>query len=350
MRWKLLEQVCNICGPSGREERVAQWVIKQIKHCVDHLSIDRMGNVIALKKSGVKNAPKMMVAAHMDEIGFFVQHIDAEGFLKLQSVGGFDTRLLPSQRVVIQTEKETLHGVIGTKPVHVMKEEDRKKVPDIADLYVDLALDVKEVKKRVAVGDPVTRAPSWCTVGECVLSKALDNRVSVFALVEALCAMEKTTVDFYATFCVQEEVGLRGARVAAATVQPDIGFALDTTPGNDVAGAQEHQKGCHLSKGVGLKLLDRSAIASRPLYDCVKTIAEKKKIAFQAELMGAGGTDLAALQYMAACPVAGGGLAIPTRYLHTASEMCHKKDIIAAVQLLQALVTHKNWDAILCPS
>lgn len=335
MNVKLLKQICEIAGAPGFEDRIRELVIKEITPLVDSLSVDNMGNVVAIKKG--KNRKKVMVAAHLDEIGFMVTHIDDNGFLKFHPLGGFDPKTLTSQRVIVHGKKDVV-GVMGAKPIHVMTAEERNKVPQLHDYFIDLGLSKKEVEKIISIGDPVTRERELIEMGECVNCKSLDNRVSVFILIEALKKVKKSTLPFdvYAAFTVQEEVGIRGAQVATMQIQPNFGICLDTTIAFDVPGAQAHEKITELGKGVAIKIMDSRTICDKRMVSFMKKTADKNKITWQPEVLTGGGTDTMAIQQMTPGGSIAGALSIPTRHIHQVIEMCHKKDIQATIDLLAA--------------
>ena len=225
---ELLSKICKTPGAPGFEQRVRVLVIEELKGLVDEWSIDAMGNVIALKKG---NADKrVMVAAHMDEIGFMVSHIDDEGFIRFHPLGGFDPKTLTSQRVIVHG-KEDVIGVMGSKPIHLMKPEERSKAVPIDEYFIDTGRPKSELDQLIEIGDPITRDGTLIQMGDCVNSKSLDNRVSVFILLETLRVLKgkKLPYDLYAVFTVQEEVGIRGAASAAHRINPDFGFGLDVT-------------------------------------------------------------------------------------------------------------------------
>ncbi|MDX2072363.1 MAG: M42 family peptidase, partial [Haliscomenobacter sp.] len=225
---QLLKRICETPGAPGFEHRIRQLVLKELQDLADEVSVDNMGNVIAVKRG--KERKRAMIAAHLDEIGFIVNHIDDEGFLFFHPLGGFDPKTLTSQRVIVHGKKDVI-GVMGSKPIHLMKPEERSKVVPITDYYIDLGMRKEEVLKIVSIGDPVTRERELIEMGDCVNSKSLDNRVSVFILLETLRALKGKEVpyDIYGVFTVQEEVGLRGAISAAHGINPDFGFGLDVT-------------------------------------------------------------------------------------------------------------------------
>jgi len=196
----LLSEICETAGAPGYEERIRKIVLREVKSLVDDVTVDTMGNVIAMKKG--KDGKKAMVAAHMDEIGFMVSHIDDNGFLRFTTLGGFDPKTLTAQRVIVHGKKDLI-GVMGSKPIHVMTPEERKKNAELTDFFIDLGLPKKEVEKYVEVGNPVTRERQLIEMGDCVNCKSLDNRVSVFILIEALRELKKPAYDVYGVFTVQ---------------------------------------------------------------------------------------------------------------------------------------------------
>lgn len=333
MNVKLLKTICELPGAPGFEDKIRDFVIKEVKGLVDEISVDNMGNVIALKK-GVSDK-KVMVAAHMDEIGFIVTHIDDNGFLKFHTLGGFDPKTLTAQRVIIHGKKDVI-GVMGAKPIHVMSAAERNKAPQINDYFIDLGMNKKEVEKYISIGDSITRERGLIEMGDCVNCKSLDNRVSVYILIETLKKLKgkKIPFDLYATFTVQEEVGIRGAQVATIAIQPDYSFCLDTTIAFDVPGAQAHEKITSLGNGAGIKIMDSRTICDSRMVKFMKSLATKNKIKWQPEILTGGGTDTMALQQMTAGGSIAGAISIPTRHIHQVIEMCHKEDIESSVSLL----------------
>ena len=329
---KLLKNICETPGAPGFENRVRNLVFKEIENCVDDINIDNMGNVIALKK-GKDDTKSVMIAAHMDEIGFIVTHINDKGFLKFHPLGGFDPKTLTSQRVIVHGKKN-LVGVMGSKPIHVMTTEEKNRVPKIQDYYIDLGLEKSEVDKIVKVGDPVTRERGLIEMGDCINCKSLDNRISVFVLIEALKKIKTPDFNTYAVFTVQEEVGIRGAQVATQKIKPDFGFGLDTTIAYDVPGAAEHEKITSLGKGVAIKIMDASAICDTRMVQFMRKIANAHNIQWQNEILTAGGTDTASIQRMTPGGSIAGAFSIPTRHIHQVIEMVHKKDVQNCIDLL----------------
>lgn len=334
---ELLKRLCEAHGVPGREEAVRALVISELEQLCDEIRTDALGNVIAFKK-GSGHGPKVMLAAHMDEIGFLVSHVDEKsGFVRIDPVGGFDPRVLMAQRVVVHTESGDLVGIIGSKPPHILSEEERKKPVELKDLFIDLGLPADEVKKRVRIGDFVTLQQDFAEIGHLVSCKALDDRVGVYVMIEAVRRAKKHVCDIYAVATTQEEVGVRGARVSSFNIAPDIGVALDVTVASDVPGVGEHEHVTKLGAGVAIKIKDSLSISNPKLVRAMRQIAEHKNIKYQMEILPRGGTDAGAIQ-LTREGVATITLSIPTRYLHSVVEAAHKDDIQAAIDLLAAFL------------
>ncbi|MGY6561982.1 MAG: M42 family metallopeptidase [Luteibaculaceae bacterium] len=327
----LLEKVCQEPGAPGFEERIRNLVIKEVTPYVDKVSTDNLGNVIAFKKG--KTNKRMMIAAHMDEISFIVTHIDDNGFLRFAPLGGFDPKTLTAQRVLVHGKEDVL-GVMGAKPIHVMSPEERTKAPKLTDFFIDLGLPKEKVVELISVGDPVTRYSTFHIMGENINAKSLDNRISVFILVEALKLLKEPSFDTYAVFTVQEEVGIRGANVAALEINPDFGIAIDTTIAFDVPGASPHEKITELGKGVAIKIMDSSTICDYRMVRFMKQVAQENEIEWQPEVLTGGGTDTAGIQRMNAGGSIAGAISVPTRNIHQVIEMVNKKDVENAIKLL----------------
>jgi len=338
MDLKLLKQLSETPGVPGREENIRALIEKQIKPLAESISTDAMGNLIATVKCGKKRARRVLLACHMDEIGFYVKHIDERGFLKLNNAGGFDTRNLFARRVLVQaSEGGDLIGLLtpGGRPVHIAKDEDKKKVPEIGEFYVDLCLPADDVKKRVRVGDPVTLKQELLELGDCVTGKALDNRIAGFVAIEALKKAKKLSYDVIFVATVQEEVGCRGAGPAAYAQRPDIAIGIDTTLCCDTPGVPDDERVTKQGDGVALTIMDGGVISDRSLINEFEVVARKQKIPFQLSILPRGGTDTAPMQR------AGPGCramtySVPTRYIHTVTETIAKRDLQSAIDLLAA--------------
>jgi endoglucanase len=332
---ELLKKICKTPGAPGFEQRIRKLVIETVTPYVDEVEIDAMGSVLAIKR-GTSNK-RAMVAAHMDEIGFIVTHIDKKGFIRFHTLGGFDPKTLTSQRVIVHGKKDIL-GVMGAKPIHIMKPEERKNVVPISDYYIDTGMKKEEVEALVSIGDSITRQGELVEMGDCVTSKSMDNRVSVFILLETLRELKDQEVphDIYGVFTVQEEVGLRGAISAAHHVNPDFGFGLDVTIAFDTPSANPQEMVTELGSGTAIKIMDGSTICDYRMVRYMKQIADQNNIKWQPEVLPAGGTDTAGLQRYGKNGAIAGAISIPLRNMHQTIEMGHKEDIRATIDLLKA--------------
>jgi putative aminopeptidase FrvX len=333
MDFSLLKALAESHAISGREEGVRALIRKELAATGCKVSGDSIGNVVGFRKG--KGKVKVMLAAHMDEIGFLVSHVDTEGFVRIQPCGGFDPRTLMSQRVYVHTAKKSLFGVMGTRAVHVLSEEEAKKPLKVPDYFVDLGLPAKEVRKLVEIGDPITMARSMDEMGDCFTGKALDNRVGVWLMIEALRRVKKHDVDIYAVATSQEEVGARGAQAVANDVRPDVGLALDITIASDIPGSGAHEHISKLGEGVAIKIMDGFSISNPKIVRELRDLAKKKKIKHQLEILPRGGTDAGVIRqvsgHTAVCTIS-----VPLRYAHSTVETVHKDDLAASVNLLTA--------------
>ena len=334
----LLKACCEVPGISGFEQLVRELITKELKGVVDALYTDHMGNLIALKK-GKSADKKIMAAAHMDEIGFVVKHVDDNGFIKIHTIGGFDPKTLTAQRVTVHGKKDFV-GVMGSKPIHIMSPEERTKSAQIGDYFVDLGLPKEEVIKHIEIGTPITRLSELIEMGDCVNCKSIDNRVAVYILIEALKEMKGQEIpyDFHGVFTVQEEVGVRGAHTAAHHISPDFSFCIDTTIAFDTPGAKPEEMVTKLGDGVGIKVMDGGTICDYRMVRYMREQAEKASIKWQAEILPAGGTDTAGMQRMATNGTIAGAVSIPTRHIHSHIEMANKNDIRANIDLLKVSI------------
>mgnify|MGYP002630903740 CR=1 FL=1 len=335
---ELLSKICTVPGAPGYEQKVRELVLKEIKGLVDEVEIDNMGNVYAIKRG--KGDKRVMVGAHMDEIGFMVTHIDDDGFIRFHTLGGFDPKTLTAQRVIIHGKKDII-GVMASKPIHVMTDDEKNKVAKTKDYFIDTGLSVEEVKQIVSIGNPVTREREFIEMGNCVNGKSLDNRLSVFILIETLRGLQGKEIpyDLYGVFTVQEEVGIRGANVSAMRINPDFGFGLDTTIAFDLPGAAKHEMITKLGEGTAIKIMDASTICDYRMVEFMKNTADKHAIKWQPEILTAGGTDTAGIQRMTEGGSIAGAVSIPTRHLHQVIEMAHKDDIQGSIDLLSACIS-----------
>lgn len=341
----LLKRLSETPGVSGREERVRALVIEELRPLVDELRVDALGNVIAVKKGSGQDSERrrVMLAAHMDEIGFMVKYIDDDGFVRVQPLGGFDPRVLVAQRVVVHASSGAqLRGVFtpATKPIHLLGDE-KPSGPKLEEFYIDLGLPASAVREQVALGDSVTLDRTLERVGDNVIGKAMDDRTGVFTMIEALRKLGSHQVDVYAVATVQEEVGLRGATTAAFAVEPDVAIALDTTLAVDTPGMPKTEAVTRLGEGVAIKVFDSSFIPNYKLVNHVKRVAEEASVTYQLEVLPRGGTDAGAMQ-RAKAGSAAITLSIPSRYVHTVNEMVSLSDLDAAATLLARYLEHAH--------
>jgi endoglucanase len=334
---RLLEQVCNVPGVPGYEDE-AQDVVRQVLvGCTDEVRRDRLGNVIALKRAA--RPPKdggrplrLMLSAHVDEVGMMVKHISDKGCIRFIPMGGLSANVAESQRVVI-------HGRQKVRGVVVPKNGDEEKRPKLEDLLIDTGLDGKALRRLVAAGDVITFEDDVSVLnGKVVVGRNFDDRIGTYCLLEAMRQVGATGVDVYAVSSVQEEVGLRGARVAAFAVEPDMGIALD---GSLCRGAYsgEHQETCELGKGTGIYVVDKLTIGHRRLVGFLLDLARRFRIPHQKNI--GGGTDAAAMQQSRAGVVAT-TIGAPVRYMHSTVQLCHAADIDATVKLLVKVMEHAH--------
>ena len=331
MNIELFSKLVSTPGISGREERIRKVVRAEVEPLVDEISVDSLGNLTAFRKG---RGPRLMLAAHVDSIGFLVSHIDDDGFIRVSPIGGFDPRTLVMQRVLVQGRKDYV-GLLSpvSKPIHLLSEEDRKRPLKLEDLFIDLMLEPDEVKANVSVGDPVSMLREPLVTDKSITAPYLDDRLGVYVLIESLRKARDTKVALSAVFSVQEEVGLRGAATSAFGAEPEVGIAIDVTIAGDLPGADKSQQVSALGKGVAIGVMDASAISDPRLVARFKELATESQIAHQMEILPQGGTDAGAIQMSrAGVPVI--TISIPVRYVHTVNETALISDIDATVELM----------------
>lgn len=349
MNIDLLKRLCETPGVPGREHRVRALIQKEVKGLFDEVTTDAMGSLICRRHpraGGAKGkkaagATRVMQLCHMDEIGFFVYSIDDKGFIWINPAGGFDPRNLFSRRVLVCTDSGDYKGVMnpGGRPVHISKPDERTKVPEVKEFFVDIGLPAAQVKSKVKVGDFIVMDEPFIEVGRKLVSKAMDNRVACWLGIESVRELERTKAahacEVVVAFTVQEEVGLRGAHTASYAVRPDIGLGIDVTLSCDTPGVPGEEKVTEQGKGFGLHIKDGSFISDKGLVDELEALAKKKKIPFQRTILAAGGQDGAAAQ-QAAAGARAVGVTVGTRYIHTVTEMVDAGDLKAARDILAA--------------
>lgn len=325
---ELLNKLCLIDGTSGDEAAVRDFVISQIKDCCEY-NIDNLGNIIAFKKG--KNTPqkKVLIDAHLDEVGLIITHIESDGFLRFKTVGGIDASALLFRKVLINGKTT---GVIGGKPIHLCEGDERKKLPAADNLYIDLGLSSKEeAEELVAVGDCAVMCSDFTVTGDKVLSKALDDRVGCAVLIDLL--KQDAEHDFYASFSVQEEVGLRGAKVAAFAVAPDAAIVIDGTTAADVAGVPDSKKVCRQGEGAVVSFMDGATSYDREYYKA----ALNSGIKAQSKCAVAGGNNAGAI-HLSRGGVRTVAVSVPCRYIHTAGSTCDMRDVFAVRDLAKYMI------------
>ncbi len=340
---KLLKALTEVPGIPGREERVRELIQRETKGLFDKTHTDAMGNLICTRKPTATRTSrtkpkKIMLACHMDEIGFYVKYIDDKGFIRLNAAGGFDTRNLFARRVLIQGKKDVV-GLLNPagRPVHIATADEKKKVYKVGEFFVDTLLPVEKVKQLVRIGDPVTLQQTTEVHGQSVTGKAMDDRVASYVAISAIRKVAKAAcrneIHYVAT--VQEEVGCRGAGPATYGIDPDVVVALDVTLCCDTPGVPAEEAVCQLGEGAAIKVMDSGSISSRDLVDEFVELAKRKKIKHQMEILPLGGTDASPAQrtrvgYKTIT------LSVPCRYVHTVTETVHTGDLTAAIDLLAA--------------
>ena len=335
----VLEKLSNANGVTGREDEVRDLMKKYLKPYVDEVREDRLGNLIAFKK-GNKDAPTVMLAAHMDEVGLMIKNIKKKGFLQFTKIGGIDDRILLAQKVIVHTDKGPLTGVTGSKPVHIQTEAEKKKVIEADRLFIDVgARDKEEAEKMgVQVGDVVSFDTKFVRISEnVVLGKAFDDRVGCAMMVETLRRLQKVDCNVYAVGTIQEEVGLRGATIAAFQVAPDVGIVLESTVTGDTPGVEEGEAPAKMGEGPVLTVADAGLIAHPKVLRLLIDSAKENKIPYQLETGIRGATDAARIA-LTREGVPSGVIATPARYIHSPAAILNLDDAEKAVKLAVAAI------------
>lgn len=331
-----LKKLCDLPGLPGFETSVCEFIRKTIERYAESVRMDSLGNLYATKGMG-KPGPHVMFAAHMDEVGLMVDRIDSEGFISFIPLGGIDPRILPAKRV--RVGKENIPGVIGVRPPHLEEKENLSKVISMSALNIDIgATSKEETEKYVEPGDQIMFDTSFESLGELVKGKAFDDRLGCYALTELI----KDDFDFPCTFVwtVQEEAGLRGARLASRAVQPDFLFVIEGTGAGDVPVDKDVSRAPELGKGPVITLLDASAVFGKKFVDFVTSIADRYEIPWQYKRPLVGGTDAgAAVREKALHAVV---IAMPCRYIHSPVAISSVKDIINTIKLVKSVTKNLN--------
>ena len=334
----LLEKLCNADGVSGCEREVRELIKEEAAPFADDIITDSMGNLLVLKK-GIKHDKTVMLSAHMDEVGFIISGITKEGYLEFKSVGGIDTRVIISKKVRIG--KDRIKGIIGIKAVHLTTRDERDKVPKESELFIDIgAKDMEDAKKYIKLGDYAAFDTEFELLGEnSIKAKAIDDRVGCYILCKLM--KEKVEYDTWFCFCTQEEVGLRGARIAAYRIKPDIALVIEGTTCCDVPGADKHEYVTEMNGGAAISFMDRTTIVNKKYCDWLMELAEKKGINAQYKKMASGGND-AGVIHLSETGVLCASVSVPCRYIHSPASVASLKDIEAVSKLCSAVMENIN--------
>ncbi|HHV27704.1 MAG TPA: M42 family metallopeptidase [Tissierellia bacterium] len=321
---ELVKKLVNIYSPSGDENNIREFIKDEIKDFVDEVEIDSLGNLIARKKGKGK---KIMLAAHMDQIGLMVTDIDDKGFLRFTNIGGISPVLSLGQKVIF---KNGTVGVIFAEPV------DNIGKLKLENMFIDIGvLNKEEAEKKVSIGDICVYESGFSENDNVIFSKCLDDRIGCFVLIETLKRVKNSDNDLYFVFTVQEEVGLRGAKTSAYKINPDLGIAIDVTSSGDTPKAKRFA--VSLNKGTAIKVKDNSILTHPKVRELMAEVAEENSIPYQMEVLEFGGTDSGAI-HLTREGIPTGAISIPTRYIHSTVEMSSKKDINYSVDLLVKLL------------
>lgn len=339
-------KLCEIDGVSGHEDAVVDLFKKALDGHVDSFSTDAMKNIVAFKSGTLGDSRlKVMLAGHIDEIGFLVYNIDEKGFASVVPVGGWDLANILGHTVRVHTRKS------GVLPAVMHRRWDptpklRNTTPDKDKLYLDFGLPVDDVIEKIARGDWVSMDSTFRELGDCFVAKAFDDRVGAFIIIEAMKKFNNPSIDVYAVGTAQEEVGLRGSAVAAQIIKPDIGIAVDITGSADTPGFPPRMKIAELGKGVAIKQMDSSVISSTSLVEYIRKLAEESGIDHQMEILVRGGTDTSSMQrFSPGCHST--CLSVPTRYGHSPVAVIHRHDVETAIELLVAFLNDIGPDTVL---
>lgn len=333
-----LNKLLNTIGVSGFESEVCQLYTDYVKEDVDSISVDTMGNAIAKSKGTDPSAPTIMIEAHADEIGFQVLHIGESGYIYIRRNGGIDEQCLPGSQVIIQTQDGgRLYGVIGKKPIHLQKSEERKSTVEIYHLWVDTGLPANEVKKRVPIASPVSFAPNMIKLGEHrISSRSLDNKLGLFVVSQVIknVSAQRHQADIYGVATVQEEVGSRGVVTAGYHINPDIAITVDLDFATDVPDCMPSRYGL-VSLGGGV-VIPKNADSNLSLSHQMEELAKQNNIPYQvsARPYATGGTNTSRLQ-LSRSGIKTISLGIPCRYMHTPVEVCDLRDVASVISLLE---------------
>lgn len=346
-----LKRLTEANGIGGNEGQLRQLFKEETKDVAEEYLQDGLGGIFA-KHTGAEDGPRVMLAGHMDEVGFMVKEITDEGFIKFVTIGGWWSQVMLAQQVTITTrDQKTYHGVTGSKPPHVLTAEARKKPMEVKDIFIDLGASSKEEVEKWGIrpGDMITPYIETRRLNDTkfLLGKAWDNRIGMAVAIDVLkeLAEEGHKTVLFSGANVQEEVGLRGARTAAHLLNPDISFALDTGTAGDTPGMTKDESASHLGKGPQIIVYDASMISHKGLRDFVIDIAERDNIPYQLEFIPGGGTD-AGSQHLSLNGIPSLAITVPVRYLHSHTSVIHEDDYLNMVKLVKAVVKELDTETL----
>ncbi|MBD1380067.1 M42 family metallopeptidase [Metabacillus arenae] len=346
----MLKDLTDAKGIPGNEREAREVMKKYIAPFADEVATDGLGSLIA-KKVGLDNGPKIMVAGHLDEVGFMVTQIDDKGFIRFQTVGGWWSQVMLAQRVTIVTKKGDVTGVIGSKPPHILSPEARKKPVDIKDMFVDIGASSKEevLAWGVKPGDQIVPYFEFTVLNneKMLLAKAWDNRIGCAIAIDVLKRLRNANHPnvVYGVGTVQEEVGLRGAKTSAHSIKPDIAFAVDVGVAGDTPGVSEKEAQGKMGDGPQIILYDASMVSHKGLRDLVTDTADELRIPYQFDSIAGGGTDSGAI-HLTANGVPALSITIATRYIHSHAAMLHRDDYENAVKLIAEVIKRLDRETV----
>ncbi|GAK09722.1 LOW QUALITY PROTEIN: endo-1,4-beta-glucanase [Geomicrobium sp. JCM 19038] len=344
---QMLKDLTDANGVPGNEQEARDIMNQYISLYADEVTTDNLGSLIA-KKVGKAGGPKVMVAGHLDEIGFMITQIDDRGFLKFQPLGGWWEQVMLAQRVTVMTNKGNITGVIGSKPHHILPADQRKKMVEKKDMFIDIGASNREEAESFGVrpGDSVVPVCDFTVMNneKLLMAKAWDNRIGCAIAIEVLKQLKDSDHpnEVYGVGTVQEEVGLRGAKTSSQAIEPDIGFSVDVGIAGDTPGVSKAEAQAEIGKGPQILVYDASLISHKGLRELVVDTADAENIPYQYDAMAAGGTDGGAIQ-LTANGVPALSICIPTRYIHTHAGILNQDDFDNAVKLIVAVI--KKLDA-----
>ncbi|MDX9691326.1 MAG: M42 family metallopeptidase [Acholeplasmataceae bacterium] len=334
--YEILKKLSTLPGVPGNEKKVSQFIANEIKPFVDEVIYDNLGSIIATRKHA---GPKVMIAGHMDEVGLLVTQITKDGFIKFQTLGGWFSQVMLAQVWEIHTKKGIVHGVTGVKPPHIIPADKRSVAIGIDTMYLDIGVSSKEEAEKLGIepGNMVVPHTEFMVLGndKYLLSKAWDNRIGSAAVLEVMKRLQDFPNEVYATFTVQEEVGLRGAKTSSYVVEPEIAIAVDTGLANDVPGGESSEQS--LGKGPQILLYDGGLVPNQALRKLVIETAKEENIPYQEAFIVGGRTD-AGHMHLAHRGAAGLSIGIPTRYMHSHTSIIHYDDYENTVKLVLAVI------------